>query len=254
MMLARQVRNGMKRVLETVLPGFILGPMLTRRMMRKYQAYAGRSPEDIFTDIHDKKLWRGRQSLSGQGSDLQQTQTIRRVLPEVIKQYDIKSILDVPCGDFHWMREVELANCQYVGGDIVAAMIEKCQAAFGDARRRFAHVDITRDELPKCDLILCRDCFIHLSLELIQAAVQNFRRSGARYLFVTNAPTKKVNIDIPPGGYRPVNLRLAPFHFPPPLYSMHDDAPSQLLKDNPDFQRYMELWDLSAIRPTRFHS
>jgi SAM-dependent methyltransferase len=247
MMLGQQVRNKMKRVMERVVPGFILGPMLTRRMMRKYHTYAGRSPEDVFTDIHDKNRWRGRQSVSGQGSDLEQTQTIRRVLPEIIKRYEVKSILDVPCGDFNWMKQVDLGDCQYVGGDIVATMAEKLQAAYGTAQRRFAHLDMTRSDLPKCELILCRDCLIHLPLELIEAALQNFRRSGARYLFVTNAPTKKVNIDIPPGGYRPVNLQLAPFNFPPPLFSVLDDAPSELLKHNPDYQRYMELWDLSTV-------
>jgi SAM-dependent methyltransferase len=245
--LNQNLRNNLKRFIEKVLPGKMLAALTTRRMMRRYRAFAGRSTKDVFTEIHDSNHWRGRQSVSGQGSDFEQTQTIRQTLPEIIERFGIASILDVPCGDFNWMQHVELGDCTYTGGDIVAAAAAKCQAAFGNATRRFIQIDITRDELPRVDLIICRDCFIHLPRELIQKALANFKRSGARYLFVTNAPTKTFNVDIPPGGYRPVNFRLAPYHFPPPLFSMREDPPSRLLADNPDYQRYMELWELSSI-------
>lgn len=241
------VRNRLKRIMETVVPGGVLAALITRRMMRRYRAYAGRSTQEVFTDIHDSNRWNGRQSVSGQGSDLEQTQTIRPTLPQIIRRFGVTSILDVPCGDFNWMRHVDLGDCRYVGGDIVASMAAKCQAAFGNSKRQFLQVDITRDELPRTDLILCRDCFIHLPLELIQQALRNFKRSGAKYLFVTNAPTKKFNADIPAGGYRPVNFRLAPFQFPPPVFSMREDPPSRHLANNPDYERFMELWELGSI-------
>ncbi|MDB5291027.1 MAG: hypothetical protein JWL69_2268 [Phycisphaerales bacterium] len=246
-MLEVKTRNRLKRIMESVVPGFILQPMLTRRMKRKYHAYAGRSAEDVFTDIHDNNRWRGRQSVSGQGSDIDQTRTIRAFLPELIRELKIGAILDVPCGDFNWMQHVDLGDCRYIGGDIVATLAAKCQAAYGSPARRFLHLDIAKDDLPRADLILCRDCFIHLPIELIQSAVKNFKRSGAKYLFTTNGPTRKVNADIVAGGYRLPNLRLPPFNFPEPIKSMRDDPPSQHLAGNPDFDRYMELWELDKI-------
>ncbi|MDB5305439.1 MAG: hypothetical protein JWM97_2988 [Phycisphaerales bacterium] len=242
-----KAKTHLKRVVETFCPGFLLRPMLTLRAARKYRAYAGRSAEDVFTDIHDNNRWRGRQSVSGQGSDLAQTATIRGVLPQVVRELGIRSILDAPCGDFNWMQHVDLGDCTYIGGDIVAALAAKCQAQFGGPRRRFIHLDITKDDLPPVDLIFCRDCFIHLPLALVEAALRNFKRSGAKYLFTTTIPNKKVNSDIVAGGYRPINLRLPPFHFPPPLRSIRDDPPSDLLADNPDFQRHMELWEIKEL-------
>jgi SAM-dependent methyltransferase len=242
-----RTRNRVKRIMEAVVPGFILQPLLTQRMKQKYRVYAGRSAEDVFTDIHDNNRWRGRQSVSGQGSDLEQTKTIRELLPKLVAEMGITSILDVPCGDFNWMQHVDLGPCQYVGGDIVASLAAKCQELYGSPTRRFIHLDITKDDLPKTDMILCRDCFIHLPIELIRLAIGNFKRCGAKYLFTTNGPNKKVNVDIITGGYRLPNLRLPPFNFPPPIRTMRDDAPSQLLAENPDFDRYMELWELSQI-------
>ena len=39
-------------------------------------------------------------SFSGTGSNLDQTKEIIKKLPILIKNYKIKSILDIPCGDF----------------------------------------------------------------------------------------------------------------------------------------------------------
>jgi hypothetical protein len=236
-----------KGAVESFCPGFLLRPILTLRAAHKYRAYAGRSAEDVFTDIHDHNRWGGRQSVSGQGSDLAQTATIRAALPQIVRELQVRSMLDAPCGDFHWMQHVDLGDCDYVGGDIVATLAARCQAQFGGPGRRFMHLDITKDDLPPVDMIFCRDCFIHLPLGLVEAALRNFKRAGAKYLFTTTIPNKKVNSDVVAGGYRPINLRLPPFHFPPPLRMIPDDPPSTHLANNPDFQRHMALLEIKQL-------
>jgi hypothetical protein len=42
-------------------------------------------------------------------------------------------------------------------------------------------LDLTGDPLPRVDVVLCRDCLVHLSFQNIFRAFANLRRSGSRY-------------------------------------------------------------------------
>lgn len=71
--------------------------------------------------------------------------------------------------------------------------------------------DITVNPLPTADLILCRDCLVHLSFAHIDAALANFRASGARWLLTTTFPMIEENVDCEDGDWRALNLTLPPF-------------------------------------------
>ena len=72
--------------------------------------------------------------------------------------------------------------------------------------RSFRVMDLTKDELPDCDLVLVRACFIHLSFELMFAALRNITRSKIRYLLTTQFVDVKVNVDIKTGAFHYLNL------------------------------------------------
>lgn len=78
-----------------------------------------KSTEAIFTEIYKENYWRGKNSVSGQGSDLEQTETIVKELPILFKDLKISTMLDIPCGDFFWMKMVDLKGIQYIGADVV---------------------------------------------------------------------------------------------------------------------------------------
>jgi hypothetical protein len=79
-----------------------------------------RSPEAIFSHKINKNLWLGIESLSGLGSELMHTIVIRGRIPLLLKDYDIKTLLDAPCGDFNWMRKVDIDFLdKYIGVDLV---------------------------------------------------------------------------------------------------------------------------------------
>lgn len=59
-----------------------------------------RSYNAIFTDIYKGNKWHDNESFSGSGSNLEQTKAIREILPELINNLSIKTMLDIPCGDF----------------------------------------------------------------------------------------------------------------------------------------------------------
>ena len=100
-------------------------------------------------------------------------------------------MLDAPCGDFFWMKELDIGPVDYAGADIVAPMIEENRKRFGGEKRRFFVAYLIRDRLLPVDLILCRDCLIHLSNEDALKALQNIKRSGARYLLTTTYPERQ---------------------------------------------------------------
>jgi hypothetical protein len=74
------------------------------------------------------------------------------------------------------------------------------------------------------DLILCRDCLVHLSLADIDAALKNIARSGSTYLAATTFPGRGVNPDIKTGGWRPLDLQAHPFYFPEPLAIINEQC------------------------------
>ena len=50
--------------------------------------------------LTEKKQGR-RESASGPGSSLENTVEIRDLILETVEQYDIKTVLDLGCGDWH---------------------------------------------------------------------------------------------------------------------------------------------------------
>lgn len=192
----------------------------------------------VFQRIYEHNLWGDAESASGSGSGTVATDAIRRALPGLFERYGIRSLLDAPCGDFHWMQHVVGSLDRYVGADIVPALVERNARLFGTDRVSFVCADITADRLPTADAVLCRDCFIHLPTRLIRDALVNFRASGMRYLLLTNDRDVAGYSDIPIGSFRPLNVLHPPFSFPDPLAAVNETATGS---------RQLCLWRLDSI-------
>jgi hypothetical protein len=173
----------------------------------------------VFTDIYKTKRWGGSQadSVSGPGSDVRQTAVITNALPIIFCDFDISTLLDIPCGDFHWMKNVDLGEIDYIGADIVDVLINKNTQQFLSTAKSFLQLNIIEDKLPKVDLILCRDCLVHFSFEDIFQALDNICKSNSKYLLTTTFTSRKQNKDITTGNWRTLNLQQAPFMLPKPL-------------------------------------
>src|ERR1700730_4224166 len=157
--------------------------------------------EVIFTHIYHTNFWGDPDSHSGSGSNLVQTKIIRQELPKLFRKYDIESILDAPCGDFYWMKEVDLSMLKYyIGIDIVQEIIQYNKKTFENSTRKFFYKNIITDSLPKADLIFCRDCMMHLTNQNIRQVLKNFKSSGAKYLLVGHFFALTANSDLPQDG------------------------------------------------------
>ena len=169
--------------------------------------------QNTFTEIYSLNSWHGKESISGTGSNLYQTAQIREYIIMLIKKYNITSVFDVPCGDFNWFKHIVQHIPRYIGADIVPELIEQNKKQYNHT---FLHLDITKDVLPATELIFCRDLLVHLSYKSIVQALQNIKRSNAKYLLMTTFVNRQFK-DIPDGGWRPISFFNAPFLFPKPL-------------------------------------
>lgn len=175
------------------------------------------SMQQTFLHIAKINLWGSADSVSGVGSTHAETRQIKDALLSLVQDFNIQSILDAPCGDFHWLSTLDLPVEKYTGVDILEDMVNALQKNFGDQQKRFIFADICEDGLPYADLIICRDCFVHFSFDDIFRALQVFKRSGARYLLTTTFTDTQINENIITGDWRTLNLQRAPFYFPAPL-------------------------------------
>jgi hypothetical protein len=180
------------------------------------------SAEEIFTSIYTKNTWGGSDSHSGTGSDLYQTRRIAKAIPALCARLGVSRLLDIPCGDFHWMSTVDLGRIDYTGADIVDDLIRLNRERYARPGVRFDRINLITDPLPRVDLVFCRDCLVHLPQTDVFAALQNVCRSGAEYLLTTTFTGSHDNEDVPTGGWRPLNLELAPFELPEPLVVINE--------------------------------
>ncbi len=206
---------------------------------------AGRPASDIFRDIYLENRWGGRRSVSGRGSDIEQTAYLSAQIPSLFRDLGINSVLDIPCGDFYWMRSVDLSGIVYTGGDIVESLVKKNQELYGSGAVRFAHLDLLVDDLPKADLIFCRDCLVHLSHGHVFKALERIAESGAKYFMTTTFPDRLENCDITTGQWRPLNLQVEPFSFPEPIRIINEGC-SENGGDYSD--KSMALWSLASVK------
>jgi SAM-dependent methyltransferase len=177
----------------------------------------------IYTDIYNSNYLNIQESVSGGGSELNTTENIRKELPILFEKFKIESVLDIPCGDFNWMKQVIKNPIQYIGADIVDELVEDNNLHYSIPNCiEFKVLDIVEDELPKVDLIIVKDLFIHFSIGDIQKSIGNIKKSGSKYVLITNGTDLvKTNAEIQTdGGYRGLNMSLDPFNFPESIYEI----------------------------------
>jgi SAM-dependent methyltransferase len=183
------------------------------------------SPAGAFRHAYRTNLWGGTESPSGPGSSHDQTARLKHALPDLLHQLGSRTLLDLPCGDGHWMASIALPGIRYIGADLLPELVSR--AAAGSPGREFQQLDLTTSPLPPADLLLCRDCLVHLSFEDIGRALGNIRRSGIPYLLATTFPDEPENRDVITGDWRPLNLQRPPFHFPVPVVLLREGCTEQ---------------------------
>ena len=170
---------------------------------------------DTFNRIYAEGSW-GKDATgkgtSGTGSTLEITREYRAFIEDFIRKQGVKSVVDAGSGDWTFSSAIDWGDASYLGVDIASDVIEAVRRKHGKGRIRFQVGDIT-DDLPAADLLISKDVLQHLSNELVHTFIENNLRKGKyKWVILTNDRTgPRQNLDIQPGGHRPIDLAAPPF-------------------------------------------
>ena len=143
-----------------------------------------------------------------------QTKKIIDNLDFFIKKNNIQSMLDMPCGDFSWMKDLIKKNnyINYTGYDIVEDIISYNNKKYSKNNVSFFCKDIINEKnFDNFDLVFIRDFFIHIDNASIDILLKNIKSSKVRFLACSNN-NNEFNKDVVLGQHRKVNLTIEPFY------------------------------------------
>lgn len=195
-----------------------------------------------FSYIYKSKYWKGLGdgSLSGAGSNEATTNNIKSELQKFFIEKNIKSVLDIPCGDWKWMSTMNFGDIDYTGCDVVKEMIDHNSKLYAKSNIKFRVLSLIDDRLPNADIIIIRDLLVHLDTKDILKCIDNIRKYNFKYIAITNYPIlKNQHKDKILGDkWRPLNLSLEPFKLCPPDYNLNDTSDVQ----SHDKDKYLSVW------------
>lgn len=196
-----------------------------------------------FDEIYKRKYWqKNNLSVSGSGSNENITKKYSSKLIQLLEKYNIKSIFDLPCGDFQWMHKiVKQKKIDYIGGDISSALIKNLKKKYKNYK--FLNFDIIQSSnFPVTDLIHIRDCFIHFSNSDIQKSFSNLKKNcKSKYIMISSHNSWLLkNYDIKTGNFRILDLEKEPFELSQSIDKIKDYKIGE-------FPKYVHLWKLNNL-------
>ena len=178
--------EGVKGILFLIL----LYPIkLAKKKTLELKILFAKSPEKKFQIIFRNNYWNENETVSGEGSTMDNTENIRNVMPKIL---------------------IEL-NMKYSNSNI-----------------SFIQKNIIEDNLEYHDLLIVRDLLVHLPNSDIIKVINNYIDSKIPYLLISNYcnSDKSINPDIHMGFFRNVSLQKEPFNIKEdPIYKIDDSTP-----------------------------
>lgn len=178
---------------------------------------SAQSTEQVFTSIYSNAFWGTNaegDGWSGIGSSYEATAQYREFIADFLKNYAIRSVVDLGCGDWEFSRYIDWKDISYLGIDIVEHVIEKNKKRFEADNVHFEHSNALKYDLPYADLLICKEVLQHLSNDDIRSICSQFKKY--KYCLITNGIDYETmssdNREILCGDYRPLDLTLPPFN------------------------------------------
>jgi hypothetical protein len=145
------------------------------------------------------------------------------------------------------ISKINAQGCLYIGADIVPDLIKENNLNFSNKNIQFLALDLIDDAVPTVDLILTRDCFLHLSYKNIYKILANYKTSNSRYLLCSTYNydfRKNTNVkDFYIYG-RALNMEKFPFYFTKPLVLINEDCTEG---DGAYNDKSLGLWEMKDI-------
>ena len=223
-----------------------------------WQGVKIRTPTDFYNNAKWPPDTSRQRSASGEGSNLgHTTETSLRMIKETIHKFNIKSMIDIPCGDANWIFDSYETDTLplYVGLDVATNVLKVNKQRFAHhSNKQFHFWDATACEVPKFinasssndsiikeqqeqllssfELVHVRDVIQHMTPTMGIQFFCNVFRAQPKVLITVTYPTTTTNVpndemDVANNPYKN-NLLLEPFNFPnntaecTPTHPQHD--------------------------------
>ena len=188
------------------------------------------------------------ESSSGVGSSINRTITVRKIISNIIKKYQIKSIIDCPCGDFHWMKLINLKNIDYLGIDIVDEKIKIDQEKYETENIKFKTMDMLKNKLKKkTDLLICRDMLPHFPFSDVVLFLNNILYSNSKYILMTTFPNHTESEKINSCSWGALNVEKPPYNFSSCKLECYNENDPEL-KETKNYDKSLILLDCAKLK------
>lgn len=164
-----------------------------------------------FETIYEKDEWGAG---SGPRSHPYFTIEYRAFLQRFLALNDVRSVVDIGCGDWQFSRFIDFGAASYLGLDVVRSVVERNRAVYGSSRIRFDLMPDRLDDVHSGDLVIIKDVLQHLPdpdvFEIMNKIVPRFK-----FALITNSYEKidtARNIDLSHhGAFRCLDLKAEPY-------------------------------------------
>lgn len=183
-----------------------------------------RKMADIFTEVYEKNIWRGKQEdgYAVLNPEAEYTLEYIELIKNFLKEKNIKQIVDLGCGNFAISRQFLLPQIRYTGVEVVPGLVDYLRVKYSNEEIRFECLDITENELPDGEVCLIKEVLQHFSNDEILGVLRKCKKY--RYLIVTDAvphpkkfPDLIINLDISHGPLTRYHFNSALFFDKPPF-------------------------------------
>lgn len=177
--------------------------------------------EDVFTRIYERSVWGSNNNQtyagsSGGGSSVDYNKdTYIPFLRKFIKDLNIKTVVDLGCGDFRCGRLIyDDLDVTYAGYDTYGKVIEHNSATHPHEKYTFNHLDFFthKQDIVSGDLCILKDVIQHWCVknitEFLDYLVINKK---FKYILICNCCNQwRHNTEIRNGDFRPLSCRFFP--------------------------------------------
>ena len=200
------------------------------------QHYGALPVADCFSEIYRTKCWGeaegGEDFFSGGGSGAYFAVPYVKQVQRLIADHQIRSIVDLGCGDFRVGRLIcAQCNLPYVGVDVVPDLIALNRSRFGGPQMEFRCANLIDDELPDGELCMIRQVLQHLTnaeilrvlakcakYRVVLVTEELFTKRGSRpNLDIMHGPDNRASdnsgvfLDLPPFSFKTTSILEIPF-------------------------------------------
>jgi SAM-dependent methyltransferase len=171
------------------------------------------STEQVFTHIYREGVW-GKEGFSGGGSMIENARRYVAFLQDFLKKKEVRSVVDLGCGDWGISQYIDWSGIDYIGIDVVEYILERNRIQYARPGIAFLHSDGIDEDLPQADLLISKDVLQHLPNAAISRLLPKLTKF--KHCLITNEvhplTLSSKNLDVAIGETRSLDLTAPPFN------------------------------------------